>query len=186
MKQEMHVLGIDIAERVFHAVGMDDRGTMVYRKRLSVVYLRPADKYPRFTRRLSQEQKGLDERASWPPSGPLTPGDALEASRVDARRLLRSPPLAASHPHGVLTPPRAGATAAPERAAPRAGSRHGRSVQRPWRASAAASAWPSPCRVSAQAGAGVGVHWREVSRNYSTRDTRPAAGVCRLHPCRAW
>jgi transposase len=35
MKQEMHVLGIDIAKRVFHAVGMDDRGNVVYRKRLS-------------------------------------------------------------------------------------------------------------------------------------------------------
>jgi hypothetical protein len=35
MKQEMHVLGIDIAKRVFHAVGMDDRGNIVYRKRLS-------------------------------------------------------------------------------------------------------------------------------------------------------
>ena len=35
MKQEMHVLGIDIAKRMFHAVGMDNRGTVVYRKRLS-------------------------------------------------------------------------------------------------------------------------------------------------------
>jgi len=35
MKHEMHVLGIDIAKRVFHAVGMDDRGNIVYRKRLS-------------------------------------------------------------------------------------------------------------------------------------------------------
>ena len=35
MKQEMYVLGIDIAKRVFHAVGMDDRGNVVYRKRLS-------------------------------------------------------------------------------------------------------------------------------------------------------
>src|SRR5215831_12809091 len=34
-KQNMHVLGIDIAKRVFHAVGMDDRGNIVYRKRLS-------------------------------------------------------------------------------------------------------------------------------------------------------
>jgi hypothetical protein len=34
MKQEMNVLGIDIAKRVFHAVGMDDRGNIVYRKRL--------------------------------------------------------------------------------------------------------------------------------------------------------
>ena len=39
---------------------------------------------------------------------------------------------------------------------------------------------------SAQAGAGVGVHWREVSSNYSTRDTRPADGVRRPHPCTAW
>jgi transposase len=35
MKQEISVLGIDIAKRVFHAVGMDNRGTVVYRKRLS-------------------------------------------------------------------------------------------------------------------------------------------------------
>src|SRR5262245_53526863 len=35
MKHEMHVLGIDIAKRVFHVVGMDDRGDIVYRKRLS-------------------------------------------------------------------------------------------------------------------------------------------------------
>src|SRR5215510_14881254 len=35
MKQEMHVLRIDLAKRVFHAVGMDDRGNVVYRKRLS-------------------------------------------------------------------------------------------------------------------------------------------------------
>jgi transposase len=35
MKPEMHVLGIDIAKRVFHAVGMDDRGQVVLRKRLS-------------------------------------------------------------------------------------------------------------------------------------------------------
>jgi hypothetical protein len=35
MKHEMNILGIDIAKRVFHAVGMDDRGKIVYRKRLS-------------------------------------------------------------------------------------------------------------------------------------------------------
>src|SRR4029450_2068471 len=35
MKQEMHVLGIDIAKRVFHAVGMDDTGKVVFRKRMS-------------------------------------------------------------------------------------------------------------------------------------------------------
>ena len=35
MKPEMSVLGIDIAKRVFHAVGMDERGRIVWRKRLS-------------------------------------------------------------------------------------------------------------------------------------------------------
>src|SRR5256886_2600183 len=35
MKQEMSVLGIDIAKRLFHAVGMDERGKIVWRKRLS-------------------------------------------------------------------------------------------------------------------------------------------------------
>jgi hypothetical protein len=35
MKQEMSVLGIDIAKRVFHAVGMDDTGKIVCRKRLA-------------------------------------------------------------------------------------------------------------------------------------------------------
>ena len=35
MQHEMHVLGIDIATRVFHAVGMDDRGKIVSRQRLS-------------------------------------------------------------------------------------------------------------------------------------------------------
>jgi transposase len=41
MKQEMYVLGIAIAKRVFHAVGMDDRGNGVYRKRLSQHDLMP-------------------------------------------------------------------------------------------------------------------------------------------------
>src|SRR2546427_10674929 len=35
MKPVMSVLGIDIAKRVFHAVGMDERGKIVLRKRLS-------------------------------------------------------------------------------------------------------------------------------------------------------
>jgi len=35
MKQELNVLGNDIAKRVLHAVGMDDRGNVVYRKRVS-------------------------------------------------------------------------------------------------------------------------------------------------------
>src|SRR6266567_9055136 len=35
MKQEMNVLGIDIAKRVFHAIEMDNTGKIVFRKRLS-------------------------------------------------------------------------------------------------------------------------------------------------------
>jgi len=35
MKPAMSVLGIDIAKRVLHAVGMDERGKIVLRKRLS-------------------------------------------------------------------------------------------------------------------------------------------------------
>jgi transposase len=41
MTQEMRVLGIDIAKRVFHAVGMDERGQIVLRKRLSRQALMP-------------------------------------------------------------------------------------------------------------------------------------------------
>jgi transposase len=35
MRKEMSVLGLDIAKRVFHAVGMDERGKIVFRTRLS-------------------------------------------------------------------------------------------------------------------------------------------------------
>jgi transposase len=35
MNQEISVVGIDIAKRVFHVIGMDTRGTIVLRKRLS-------------------------------------------------------------------------------------------------------------------------------------------------------
>jgi len=35
MKQEMHVLGIDMAKHVLHAVGMENTGEIVFRKRLS-------------------------------------------------------------------------------------------------------------------------------------------------------
>src|SRR5712664_2930602 len=34
-KQEMSVLGIDSAKRVFHAIGMDNTGKIVFRKRFS-------------------------------------------------------------------------------------------------------------------------------------------------------
>ena len=53
MKRDMSVVGIDIAKRV--------------------VYLSPADKYPRLTRRLSQEQKGLHERARMASQRPSHP-----------------------------------------------------------------------------------------------------------------
>src|SRR6266581_8169766 len=35
VKHHISVLGIDIAKRVFHVVGMDERGQIVLRKRLS-------------------------------------------------------------------------------------------------------------------------------------------------------
>jgi transposase len=35
MKQEMSVLGIDMAKRVLHAIGMDNTGKMVFRQRVS-------------------------------------------------------------------------------------------------------------------------------------------------------
>src|SRR6266542_7029148 len=41
MKPEMSVLGIDIAKRVLHVVGMDERGKIILRKRLSRHDLRP-------------------------------------------------------------------------------------------------------------------------------------------------
>src|SRR6266446_5014939 len=69
---------------------------------------------------------------SWPPSGPRTPGDALEASRANTRRLPRPPSLAASHHRGLLTPPLSVATAARGTGAPPGGSRHGRSAPPPW------------------------------------------------------
>ena len=34
MKQDLSVVGIDIAKRVFHLVGMDERGKIILRKRL--------------------------------------------------------------------------------------------------------------------------------------------------------
>ena len=35
MKQDISVIGIDIAKRVFHLVGLDERGKIVLRKRCS-------------------------------------------------------------------------------------------------------------------------------------------------------
>ena len=36
MKRDISVVGIDIAKRVFHLVGMDERGKIVLRKRCSL------------------------------------------------------------------------------------------------------------------------------------------------------
>jgi len=71
-------------------------GGTAYRR---AVYLHPAAKYRRLTPRLSQEQKGLDERTRMASQWPSPPGDAFDAGHVTARRLLRPPPCAASsHP----------------------------------------------------------------------------------------
>ena len=35
MKPELSVVGIDLAKSVFHLVGMDERGTIILRKRLA-------------------------------------------------------------------------------------------------------------------------------------------------------
>src|SRR5206468_11477475 len=88
-------------------------------------------------------KKSYKRGLSWPPSGPLTPGDALDAGRVDARRLLRPPPLGAFHHHGVLTPPRAAATAARESVGLLARSTPDRSVPLPWPVCRVATAWLS-------------------------------------------
>src|SRR5262245_11257469 len=121
-----------------------------------------------------------------PPSGPFTPGDALTADCADTPT---PHPLTATHrslPCALfLTPALVVATAARGTAAPRAASRRAPSGPRPWRVSAAASAWPSPCRASAPAGAAGGVRWREVNKNYSTCDTRPAAAGYHPRPCTA-
>src|SRR5205814_1278411 len=119
-------------------------------------------------------------------SGPLTSGDALDAGYAHARRLLRPPPVAVSHRYSVLTSPLAATTAAPERATPPGGSTPDPSAQRPSRVSAAASAWLSPSRWSAGAGATARVGWHGASRNYHRHDTRLTAAACRPRPCRAW
>src|SRR5207244_3434582 len=83
---------------------------------------------------------------SWPPSGPLSPGDALDAGHADTPTPHQLTATRRSLSCALfLTPLLAAATAARGSAAPRAGSRHGRSAPRPSLASGAASAWPSPC-----------------------------------------
>ena len=134
---------------------------------LQAVYLHTADKYCRLTRRPSQEQKGLDERASWHPSGPLTPGDALEAGRADARRCSATTPCRFPLPC-LLTPPLAVATAARETAAPRAGSRHDRSAPPPSLAYRGRHCLAEPVPLVGSGWAGPGVGWHGANKSCST------------------
>ena len=41
MQQQLSVVGIDLAKRVFHVAGMDDKGKIVLRKRLTREALLP-------------------------------------------------------------------------------------------------------------------------------------------------
>src|SRR5215470_8539019 len=113
------------------------RGSCPYRLRLNAPGS-PIDYY--------RTKKVYIRGLSWPHDGSLNRGDALEVSRVDARRLLRLPSHAAFHHHRVLTPPRAVATAGRGRAAPHAASRRDRSGSPPSRACTAATAWLSRSR----------------------------------------
>src|SRR5215471_18689153 len=74
-----------------------------YKVRCSAVYLAAADKYRRLTHRLSQEQKGLDERALMVSQRLSAPDDTLEAGRAHARCLLRRSPFAVPTNHSVHT-----------------------------------------------------------------------------------
>jgi hypothetical protein len=114
-----------------------------------------------------RSKKASTSELSWLPSGPLSPGDALDAGRPDTRHRLRSPLFAVAYHRFLLTGPLAGATAARERAAPRAGATHGRSAQRPSLAFAAATAWPSRCHGWVWTGATAGVRRRVANRNRS-------------------
>src|SRR6266571_8144027 len=67
-----------------------------------------------------------------------------------------------------LTPARAGATAARERATPPGGSTPDPSAPRPSLGSAAATSWLRPSRWSAGAVATARVGWHGASRNYQT------------------
>ena len=124
-----------------------------------------------------RSKKAWTRELAWLPSGPLSPGDALDAGRPDTCHLLRSPLFAVSSHRSLLTDPLAGATAARKRAALRAGSTHGRSAQRPSLACAAATAWPSRCHGWVRTVATAGVRRRVANRNDSTHDTMRAAGV---------
>ena len=54
MQQNLSVVGIDLAKRVFHVAGMDEKGTIVLRKRLTREALLP------FLARLSPVVIGME------------------------------------------------------------------------------------------------------------------------------
>jgi hypothetical protein len=157
--------------------------TTICRKR--VVYLHPAELLQAYPADLHRGKKVYMRGLARHPSGPLPSMDILETGRVDARRLLRPPPLAASPHHGWFTPPLAGATAARGTGAPPGGSRHDRSVRLPWLAYGVATAWPNRCRWWARAGATAGVRSHGANRSYNRHARRPTAAAHRPRPCTA-
>ena len=116
-----------------------------------------------------RSKKAETSGLSWPPSGPLSPGAALAASRGDAPRRLRPPPLAASRHHGGLTPPLAAArgTGALLAAATRA-----QSTRQPSRGAPAAPPGLRPCRGAIQVPATAGASREAVSPH------RPGCSAC--------
>src|SRR5215510_9648531 len=127
-------------------------------------------------------KKARARELSWPPSDPLSPGDALAADPPDTRHRLRSPPFALSHHHSLLTGPRAAARAAHRRAAPHAASRRDPSIPPPSLASRAATAWLSRCRWWVRESATAGVSWHGAGRNYGSSGTPRADAARRPRP----
>src|SRR5713101_7671330 len=102
-------------------------------------------------------KKASTRGLSGPPSGPVTPGDALKAGRADTPTPRQLTATRRSLPCALfLTPALVVATAARGTAAPRAASRRDPSDQQPSRAYEVATAWPSPSPWSAQAVARAG------------------------------
>src|SRR5262245_40037713 len=86
--------------------------------------------------------------------------------------------------HPPLTAPVVAVRAAPETAAPPAGSRYDRSSPPPSPVSGAATVAPSPSHGSAGAVTEAGVGWHGANRHCNSRDRWSAAGVCPPHLCR--
>src|SRR5919109_1383309 len=117
------------------------------------------------------------KRALLASSSPLSPGDALDASRVDAHRLLRPPLLAADHHHCLLTPSLAAAMAVRGTAGPLSRSTRDRSALSPSRVSAAATAWRSPCHGSGQAQPEAPARSHAADKRCDRRGTAPVAAA---------